>query len=85
MANRRKLKKQIKQWSNTLMEDAYVEIINNPKADEKKLNSRIDELVDGRFDLLAKVSQYPRTESKEIKAHFKSVKEELAKKIDSYS
>ena len=85
MANRRKLKKEIKQWSNTLMEDAYVEIINNPKADEKKLNTRIDELVDSRFNLLAKVSQYPRTEGKEIKAHFKGVKDELAKSIDNFT
>ncbi|MBD98322.1 MAG: hypothetical protein CMO34_00625 [Verrucomicrobia bacterium] len=85
MASRRKVKKQIKQWSNAMMEDAYIEIINNPKADEKKLNQHIDNLVESRFNLLAKVSQYPRTNAKEVNAHFKAVKEELAKNIKSFT
>ena len=85
MPNRRKIKKQIKQWSNAQIEDAYIEIINNPKADEKKLNKRIDDLVESRFQLLAKVSQYPRGGGKDIKAHFNQLRADLSKDMDTFS
>jgi len=84
MPSRRKLKKSIKNNSNLIIEDAFIQMINGPNADEKKLNKIIDELIDARFDLISKVSQFPRGSRKDNKAHFQTLKEEVEKKMQEF-
>tara|TARA_R110002072_G_scaffold200539_4_gene358257 strand:- start:181 stop:462 length:282 start_codon:yes stop_codon:yes gene_type:complete len=85
MSNRRKLKKQIKEQTNLLIEDAFIESINGDKKESEKMDQVIDNLIDERFDLLSNVSDYPKgKDRKTVKAHFKSIKEDLAAKTTEY-
>lgn len=82
MASRRKLKKKIKEQTNLLIEDAFIESLNG----DEKMDKVIDDLIDKRFDLLSKVSNYPLDKKgKEIKSHFNDLKKDLEKDITDFS
>lgn len=80
MANRRKLKKQIKEESNLLIEDAFIESLNG----DQKMDKLIDEMIDKRFELIAKISNYP-SDKKAARSHFNDLKKELSENIQNYS
>jgi len=85
MASRRKLKKQIKKQTNDLIEDAFIGAINGPKSEAKKMDQLIDELIDDRFEILNKVTAYPKEkDGKTIKTHFNQLKQDLADKTAAY-
>lgn len=85
MANRRTLKKQIKKQTNELIEDAFIESINGAEKEAKKMDQLVDELIDDRFELISKVSDYPKKkDAKTIKSHFSELKDEVKSKVDAY-
>lgn len=86
MANRRELKKKIKQETNLLIEDAFMESIEGDAKEKKKMDILIDELIDDRHELISKVSNYPKNSKKaEVRNHFNLLQEELNEKTAAYS
>lgn len=86
MANKRDIKKEIKQSTNKLIEDAFYQTLDAADKEVKKMDELIDKIVEERFELISKVNQYPiNGEAKEIKSHFKEVREELGKLADEYT
>jgi len=86
MANKRDIKKEIKQSTNKLIEDAFYQTLDAGDKEVKKMDELIDKIVEERFELISKVNQYPiNGEAKEIKSHFKEVREELGKLADEYT
>jgi len=86
MANKRDIKKEIKQSTNKLIEDAFYQTLDAADKEVKKMDELIDKIVEERFELIRKVNQYPiNGEAKEIKSHFKEVREELRKLADDYT
>jgi len=86
MANKRDIKKEIKQSTNKLIEDAFYQTLDAADKEVKKMDELIDKIVEERFELISKVNQYPiNGEAKEIKSHFKEVREELRKLADDYT
>ncbi len=82
MASRRKLKKSIKQSSNLLIEDAFIESLNG----DAKMDGLIDKIIEQRFESLNKVCAYPNRGSRaEVKAHFEGLKSEFDKGITEYT
>jgi hypothetical protein len=85
MANRREIKKEIKQKTNLLIEDAFIESINGGKKEAEKMDKIIDELIDARYEMISKVSTYPKNgSSSEIKKHFSALQSELSNKVEEY-
>jgi len=86
MANRRKLKKEIKKETNYLIEDAFIESIQGDEKEAKKMDGIIDNIIDDRFEMLSKVSNYPKGEKRGvIKKYFKDVRTTLAEKKKDYT
>ncbi|MEQ8910065.1 MAG: hypothetical protein RIC95_12780 [Vicingaceae bacterium] len=86
MANRRSLKKQIKQETDLLIEDAFLESMEGDKKEKTKMDGIIDEIIDARHDLLSRISSYPKNHDRaKVKEHFNAVRTELADKTASYS
>lgn len=86
MPSRRKIKKEIKKETNLLIEDAFIESINGDAKESKKMDGLIDELIDKRFELISKVSNYPNNGKRaEVKEYFKGVKEDLSKEVSNYT
>jgi len=85
MASRRKFKKQIKNNTNLLIEDAFIEAINGDEKEAKKMDDIIDNIIDDRHEMLNKVSSYPLNENRAtIKEHFKTIKTDLDSKATEY-
>ena len=85
MASRRKFKKQIKEKTNLLIEDAFIEAINGDEKESNKMEGIIDNIIDDRHDMLSKVCNYPNNEKRAaIKDHFNSIKDTLASKTSDY-
>jgi hypothetical protein len=86
MANKRDIKKDIKNATDRLIEDAFYQTLDAAEKEAKKMDDVIDKIVDERFDLIKKVNQYPKKEeTKKVKAHFAEVKQELSKMVDEYT
>lgn len=86
MANKRDIKKEIKNKTNGLIEDAFYQTLDAAKKEADKMDEVIDDIIDKRFELIRQVNQYPRNESvAKVKAHFESVRKELKEKLDSFS
>jgi len=86
MANRRKFKKAIKNKTNFLIEDAFIESVNGDAKEAEKMDEIIDQVIDDRIDMLNKVCTYPNRESKsKIKAHFNSIASNLEAKTAEYT
>ncbi|MFB1022348.1 MAG: hypothetical protein QMC40_06270 [Vicingaceae bacterium] len=85
MASRTKFKKQIKNRTNLLIEDAFIESINGDAREAVKMDSIIDEVIDERHVMLNKVCVYPNRESRaNIKAHFNQIGAELQERASAY-
>ena len=85
MASRRKIKKQIKEKTNGLIEDAFIEAINGDEKESKKMDGIIDNIIDDRHEMLNQVCNYPLNEGRSaIKKHFQSIQEALDKKGADY-
>lgn len=86
MPSRRKLKKGIKSTTNDIIEEGFVESINGDAKEQDKMDKIIDDVIDYRFELLSKVSNYPRNSKRaEIKKYFHNIKEELQKHNSDFS
>ena len=86
MPSRRKLKKQIKNSTNEIIEEGFMESINGDAKEAEKMDKVIDDLIDYRIDLLSKVSNYPLNGKRsEVKQHFESLKKEMKNKNEEYS
>jgi|GEM_PF-1242855 hypothetical protein len=85
MASRRKFKKQIKNQTDLLIEDAFIESINGDAKEAIKMDSIIDEVIDERQIMLNQVCAYPNRESRaNIKAHFNQMEKDLQSKAADY-
>lgn len=85
MASRRKFKKQIKDKTNLLIEDAFIEAINGDEKEADKMDSIIDKVVDDRHEMLNRVCDYPSNDNRSnIKQHFKAIREDLNKKVEEH-
>lgn len=85
MASRRKIKKNIKEKTNLLIEDAFIESINGDEKEGKKMDDIIDNIIDDRHSMLNKVSNYPRKENRaKIKEHFNAIRTDLDAKVTEY-
>lgn len=63
-----------------------MESINGDAKEAEKMDQLIDEIVDYRFELLTKVSNYPiHGKRAQVKKHFNSIKEELKAQNKGYS
>lgn len=86
MANKRDIKKQIKEATDRLIEDAYYQTLEADEKEVKKMESVIDELVEQRFDMLNRVSNYPQDANRaKVKEHFSGVLADLEKHTAEYS
>ena len=86
MPSRRKLKKKIKQETDLIIEDAFIESINGDEKEVKKMDSTIDSIIDDRYEMLGRVSNYPKNEKKaKVKEHFNAIKTDLDAKVADYS
>ena len=80
MSNKRELKKLIKEHTNRLIEDAYYQTLEADQKEVKKMESIIDEIVDKRFELINRISNYPLNKNRrEVKEHFNSISSDLEK------
>ena len=80
MANKRALKKLIKDNTDRLIEDAYYQTLEADDKEVKKMEAVIDEIVDKRFELINKISNYPlNKERRLVKEHFNAIQTELEK------
>ena len=86
MANKRDLKKEIKNATDRLIEDAFYQTLDAAEKEVKKMDELIDKIVDDRFELINKVNQYPLNEKNaQIKSHFEGIKKELDKLVLDYT
>lgn len=86
MPSRRKLKKKIKQETDLIIEDAFIESINGDEKEAKKMDSTIDEIIDDRYEMLGRISTYPKNENRaKVKEHFNAIKTDLSAKVADYS
>ena len=86
MPNRRDLKKKIKKDTDLLIEDAFIESINGDDKEAKKMDGVIDEIIDDRYDLINRVSNYPReNDRKKVREHFNAIRTDLDTKSTDYS
>lgn len=86
MASRRKFKKQIKEKTDLLIEDAYMESINGDSKEAEKMDSMIDDIIDDRIAMLNKVCAYPNRENRaNVKAHFNDISKSLETKATDYN
>jgi len=80
MPNKRELKKQIKEHTNRLIEDAYYQTLEADQKELKAMEAVIDEIVDRRFELINRVANYPLNKNRrEVKEHFNSIQADLEK------
>ena len=80
MPNKRELKKQIKEHTNRLIEDAYYQTLEAEANEVKKMEAIIDEIVDKRFELINRVANYPLNKNRrEVKEHFNTIQTDLEK------
>lgn len=80
MNSRRELKKKLKNSTNELIEDGFMESINGDSKERDKMEKLIDGVVDYRVNLLNKISNYPRhAKRSQIKKHFGDIKSEMDK------
>ena len=85
MPSRRKLKKEIKSETNLIIEDAFIESINGDEKEAKKMDSTIDAIIDDRYEMLSRVSSYPKNEGRaKVKKHFNAIKTDLSAKVADY-
>jgi len=86
MASRRKFKKEIKEKTNLLIEDAFIESLNGDAKEAEKMDAIVDEVIDARIEMLNKVCAYPNRESRaKIKAHFNEIATTLEAKSAEYT
>ncbi len=86
MANKRDIKRDIKNATDLLIEDAILKSLNSDKKKVESIDKLIDEVIDIRYDLLSKVSNYPNKENrKAIKKHFSAIQESLSKAKTDYA
>ena len=86
MSSRRKFKKKIKNSTNLLIEDAFIESINGDPKEERKMDQLIDTIIDDRFEMLSKISSYPKNGKRaEIRNFFDTIEKELSEKVITYS
>ena len=86
MPSRRKLKKKIKRETDLIIEDAFIESINGDEKEVKKMDSTIDSIIDDRYEMLSRVSNYPKNEKKaKVTEHFNAIKTDLDTKVADYS
>tara|TARA_B110000503_G_C6993423_1_gene348362 strand:+ start:391 stop:672 length:282 start_codon:yes stop_codon:yes gene_type:complete len=86
MASRREFKKVIKDKTNLLIEDAFIESVNGDAKEAQKMDEIIDQVIDDRIEMLNKVCAYPNRESRaKIKAHFNEIATNLEAKTAEYT
>ena len=86
MPSRKKLKKQIKANTDLIIEDAFIESINGDEKEAKKMDGIIDEIIDDRYEMLSRISNYPINEARaKVKEHFNALKKDLSAKVAEYS
>ena len=86
MASRRKFKKSIKDKTNLLIEDAFIESVNGDAKEAQKMDEIIDQVIDDRIEMLNQVCAYPNRESRaKIKAHFNEIETNLEAKTAAYT
>ena len=84
MANKRDIKKEIKSYTDELIEDAFIESINGDEKEAKKMDEIIDEIIDYRYDLLSRVANSPKGNRAKVKEHFRSIRNDLMTKGEEY-
>ena len=85
MVSRRKLKKAIKDKTNLLIEDAFIESVNGDSREVQKMDEIIDQVIDDRIEMLCKVSAYPNRQGRaKIKAHFNEIESNLESKTADF-
>lgn len=86
MSNKRELKKLIKEYTNRLIEDAYYQSLEADQKEIKKMEGIIDEIVDKRFELINRISNYPLNKNRrQVKEHFNAIQTDLDKLNLEYS
>ena len=86
MPSRRKIKKDIKNRTNLLIEDAFIESVNGDEKEGKKMDEIIDNIIDDRHQMLNKISDYPKRENRaKVKEHFNAIRTELDTKATDYA
>ena len=86
MPSRRKLKKKIKQQTDLIIEDAFIESINGDEKEAKKMDTTIDSIIDDRYEMLSRVSNYPKSEKRaKVTEHFNAIKTDLDARVSDYS
>jgi hypothetical protein len=78
MSNKRKLKSQIHNSMNSVVEDAFSFMLFNPGKKDKEVNEIIDAAANSLDDLIIKISAVPK-DKKQVKNHFKSLKADWEK------
>jgi CHASE3 domain sensor protein len=81
MSNKRKLKLQIHNSMNSIVEDAFSYMLFNPGKKEKEVNEIIDNAANSLDDLLARISNVPK-DKKMLKSHFKALKNSWEKSFE---
>jgi hypothetical protein len=85
MANKRKLKKRIKQQTDILIEDAYYQSLEADEKQAKAMDTLIDDVVDTRQSLLSRIADYPnRGNRAKVKEHFNAIRTELHTHVGEY-
>lgn len=85
MASKRDLKKKIKSETDELIEDAFIESINGDQKEADKMDGLVDEIIDYRYDLLSRVSNYPKGDRAKVKDHFNAIRTDLSTKNTDYN
>ena len=84
MGSRKGLKKEVNERLGEIIELGYIELINNPKADQKNLEALIDQAADAADNLVNRINNHQGYSTrKEVKAHFKGIREDLSKAEES--
>lgn len=81
MASKRKLKRDIHELLNNVIEESYLAMLEDPDADEKKLEAVIDEAVLVMNDLLHRANWGDMLKDRnEVKKHYSGIRNELGTK-----
>jgi len=78
--------KQVLRLRDLIIEDAFIESINGDEKEAKKMDTTIDAIIDDRYDMLSRVSNYPKNEKRaKVTEHFNAIKTDLDAKVSDYS
>ena len=83
MATKRNVKKDIEYITYEVLNDCFLSLESHPDRDREEIGSIISNAINKRNELISKVNQKIKGR-KEVKAHFKSIYDDLFKSADLY-